>query len=132
MSKKTLSLPKEPSVSPEPERPEVVETFTRAQLMEMLSRLPGANQDPTLDLPTGEIPRELIADKSSLPPDGERSSAPVQPPARLWGVHLTPSPIQAQVERKGVVDPRTGNAFNQVMKPANGGSISPPPTKHFR
>jgi len=71
--------------------------------------------DPTMDLPTGDIPRHLIADKSSLPPAGERAASPIQPPARLWGKHIAPSPIQSQVQ-PGI---------------HAGSSISPPPMRHF-
>lgn len=95
--------------------------------------------DPTMDLPTGEIPAHLIADRSNLPPPDERTPGCVQPPPKLWGSHLNPSPIAAaaaqarasQIAHQGVLDPATGNPYNQVKTP-QATQISPPPSRNFR
>lgn len=103
---KTLTIKKEAAAVP---------AYTADQLRAMLEEL-----EPS--------PSHVVADKSILPPVEERQSAPIQAPARKWGDHSF-TPNQIAVDN---INPATGYVYNQVVVPARGGMISPPPSRNFR
>lgn len=125
-----------------PAVPALVQPFTAAQLAEMLRAAQISEGlvpvDPTMDLPTGEIPAHLIADKSALPPLDARGSAPAaQLPGKAHGSFgingiplLVPQLGDAPVVPAGVINPATGSFYTQIgPRPAT--QISPPPSRRF-
>lgn len=111
----TLKLNKKPI---EDERQ--VAPFTEEQLRAMLADIEAAKP----------VPAHAVADKSALPPAGERSEAPVQAPAKIHGsFSINGIPVFSP----GVnINPSTGFPHNQVVAAPRGGMISPPPSKNFR
>lgn len=92
-------------------------SYTAAQLRAMLAELePGV--------------QAVDADKSTLPPVDQRTSAPVQAPPNvhgsftLNGIPVMASPIKADI------DPRTGAPYIQPG-PRPSTMISPPPSRRF-
>jgi hypothetical protein len=117
-----------------------VKQFTADQLRAMLREIGEAEYggaDQTMDLPTGVIPAHLIADKSNLPPVGERAVASIQPPAKLHGCFdINGIPVIAPGVSAGPipfnVDPASGRILAQITPPRVGGQISPPPSRNFK
>lgn len=119
------------------EAAKTIVVYSREELLAMLQQLgPDPDQaDSTMDLPTGVIPAHLIADKSQLPPVGERTSGPVQPPAKIHGsFSLNGIPVLASPlgPLPANIDPATGQILAQIMPPRQGGCISPPPSRNFK
>lgn len=129
---KTLTLKKDSVV----EEPAAVQAFTEEQLRAMLRDLQVKNGtipvDPTMDTPTGAIPSSLLADKSALPPAGDRSSAPApQLPAKAHGAFgINGIPLLVPQLGDPNVNPATGAFYTQVgARPQT--QISPPPSRRF-
>lgn len=113
MSKTTLKLKTDPLAVNEKQ----VAPFTADQLRAMLAELePGV--------------QAVDADKSTLPPVDQRTTAPVQAPAKthgsftLNGIPVMASPVAADI------DPRTGAPYIQPG-PRPSTMISPPPSRRF-
>jgi hypothetical protein len=117
--------------------------YTLEQLKAMLAELEpksevimlrGVPADTTVGMSIDDLPRHVIADKSSLPPAEDRKGAPVSLPANTMIVGdprlLAGFGIQASAPVN--INPATGFPHNQVIAPPRGGTISPPPSRNFR
>lgn len=124
---KTLTLKK--TIAENVDGPDVIgppallpKAYTADELRAMLAAMGEPEKparvitDPTMDLSIDLLPAHEIADKSKLPPVGERSDSAIQVPANVHGrFGLNGIPLIAPgVDLSQSINPATGAPYAQV------------------